>query len=1329
MRNKSILFIVLVAIASSFLQCKRPQSDAKEITKLVITADKDYQGNIAGTKINFTDTIPYEYTQVIIKTLDISPKANADKNVGDKLHAGGDAITIVAEDGSAQPYNISFINGLPPTPAPVNTKPIVSTVEVSSITVSGATLSGTIVKIGSSNVTAHGLVWGSSNTPTITGTGFSKNDLGAAATSGTSFTATITGLSDNSTYYIRAYATNSVGTGYGDVKSFTTLESAGLSSLSGTSQVTITEVQSESGSNPTVEASSRIESVGSGTIIQHGHIYGFKNEDLVLNNNNVKKTDLGSKNTLGTFSSSLTNLNFYTTYYIRPYLVTQYSSQSNVNKEQRNKSNTENYTEIIYGVESSFMTPDGPPNVSIGNINPGLTNVTVSGAITNLGASDAVVSYGQIWSTTSGNLTIASPNKTTNSNTTELISFNSALINLTKNTQYYTRFYATNSLGTDYSEQASFKTLNDETEILSLSIRVSLSGGSVFNQSKSQVDGTISGTNIVFSGLPIGATQAIVSEVTLSDQANALLGVNTLTGGSKLSVGVNTINVRASNANSQSYTITLESLTYQPPAVTTLSATSVSYTSANLNGNITSTGTSSISGYGFIYSTSNSAVLTLTGSGTKVQVGGTKGVGSFTNNITELVEGTTYYYVAYAINATGTTYGIKSNFATLSHQPPAVSTLSASNISYTSFTLNGDITSTGTTSISGYGFIYSTSSGATLTLTGNGTTIQVGATMGAGTYNYSLTGLSSNTTYYYVAYTRNNSATVYGAKSSVSTLQKGLPSVSTMTASNISGTGIFLVGNLLSLGGGYSSVSQYGFVYSNVISGNSFVASGSSLVVDGSGVNTVKLGTKTTLSTFTNTITGLSSNTTHYVRAYATNASGTSYGTELSFTPSNSSSNQVIGVATAAQLQAIRNNLAGTYIQTADIDLSSISNFSPIGTNGSPAEPFTGSFDGNGFVIRNLKITNNNTYGGVGLFGYINTNAVVKNVALENVYITGNTHDVGAIVGTNGASGTITNSYATGGFIIAETYGGGLVGKNYGTLTNSYANVNVHSVERYAGGLVGWNLNSNANIENCYAMGAAQIGINVAGGLAANNSSSASITKTYTTGNIVGSSDIGGLTPFNSATVTDSYWNEETSGRTSSAAGTSRTTSQMLQGNTNYSGFSNTHWDFGNNSSYPTLKTNIATAEKQSVHQAVGLLQLSVSGTSNFFGDSVNQNTITVNVEAGATTGATLFVLDVNGAASNDSARVDYWDCTAGTGNTLLTTNSINGTSVTLRFASSGTTDKTAWTKAEGTNCNIIRSNTGTSPYNGDTLSVEAVISKGSETFTKSFTITFGNLN
>ena len=93
--------------------------------------------------------------------------------------------------------------------------PTVSTMAVSSITQNSATCGGNVTADGGTTVTARGVCWSTSPNPTIA-------DSHTTDGSGTgSFISSITGLTDTTTYYVRAYATNETGTGYGNQLSFT----------------------------------------------------------------------------------------------------------------------------------------------------------------------------------------------------------------------------------------------------------------------------------------------------------------------------------------------------------------------------------------------------------------------------------------------------------------------------------------------------------------------------------------------------------------------------------------------------------------------------------------------------------------------------------------------------------------------------------------------------------------------------------------------------------------------------------------------------------------------------------------------------------------------------------------------------------------------------------------------------------------------------------------------------------------------------------------------------------------------------------------------------
>ncbi len=97
--------------------------------------------------------------------------------------------------------------------------PSVVMVTVNDVSPTSAIAVGYISDVGTSSITAHGFCWNTTGTPTISD---AKTDGGSASSTGV-FSAHISGLTENTTYYIRAFATNDTGTGYGSSISFTTL--------------------------------------------------------------------------------------------------------------------------------------------------------------------------------------------------------------------------------------------------------------------------------------------------------------------------------------------------------------------------------------------------------------------------------------------------------------------------------------------------------------------------------------------------------------------------------------------------------------------------------------------------------------------------------------------------------------------------------------------------------------------------------------------------------------------------------------------------------------------------------------------------------------------------------------------------------------------------------------------------------------------------------------------------------------------------------------------------------------------------------------------------
>ena len=298
-------------------------------------------------------------------------------------------------------------------------------------------------------------------------------------------------------------------------------------------------------------------------------------------------------------------------------------------------------------------------------------------------------------------------------------------------------------------------------------------------------------------------------------------------------------------------------------------------------------------------------------------------------------------------------------------------------------------------------------------------------------------------------------------------------------------------------------------------------------------------------------------------------------------------------------LYAISSNLGGHYLLLNDLDSASPGyteltsptanqgrGWQPIGTSD---DRFTGSFDGQGYEIRDLFIDRPDE-SMVGLFGAVDEGGAIQNVGVVNAIVTGewavgvlaggnwgtvsnsystgsvsgddcvgglvggdagsvsNSYstasvtghwDVGGLVGCNDPRGTVSNSYSTGS-VSGEWAVGGLLGGNWGgAVSNSYSTGSV-SGDDYVGGLVGDN---QGIVSNSYSTGSVS-GYWAVGGLVGDNQGI--VSNSYSTGSVTGDWHVGGLVGENNeGAVSNSFWTIDTSGMNESDGGTGKTTAAM----------------------------------------------------------------------------------------------------------------------------------------------------------------------------------------
>ncbi len=299
-------------------------------------------------------------------------------------------------------------------------------------------------------------------------------------------------------------------------------------------------------------------------------------------------------------------------------------------------------------------------------------------------------------------------------------------------------------------------------------------------------------------------------------------------------------------------------------------------------------------------------------------------------------------------------------------------------------------------------------------------------------------------------------------------------------------------------------------------------------------------------------------------------------------------------------LYAVRDNLGGHYLLVNDLDSGTAGygdlagnaanqgkGWQPIGTSD---DPFTGTFDGQGYGISDMFI-NRADESAVGLFAAVARGGLIQNVRMLQVNIAGdwaigalvgenwgdvrnsysggtvtgadcvgglvggnaggvsNSYsaasvtghwDVGGLVGCSDSRGSVTNSYSAGD-VTGKWAVGGLVGGNLGgSVAMSYSAASVTG-DDYVGGLVGDNQGS---VTNSYSTGRVT-GEWYVGGLVGDNDSTGTVSSSYSIGSVIGYSFAGGLVGSNWGTVSNSFWNIETSGMTESDGGTGKTSAAM----------------------------------------------------------------------------------------------------------------------------------------------------------------------------------------
>jgi uncharacterized protein (TIGR02145 family) len=288
----------------------------------------------------------------------------------------------------------------------------------------------------------------------------------------------------------------------------------------------------------------------------------------------------------------------------------------------------------------------------------------------------------------------------------------------------------------------------------------------------------------------------------------------------------------------------------EPPSIIIGQIINITDSSASIGAQITFDGKGSVIERGVVFG--EAPELTFTNN--KVLNG--LGTGAFQTIIEGLSPGKKYFVKAFATNSAGTSFSEEKSFETIKILP-SITTQGASEITLTSAKVGGNITKDGGSEINARGVVFAKNSNPTLndskTLDGSG----------IGPFESNLTALQFSTKYYVRSYATNSIGTKYGNEISFTTKSPDLPTVTTNPVIKITAKFAFGSGNILSDGGG--PIISSGLCWST--SNNPTIEQ--SKTVGGIGLSKLE---------------NLKGNTQYYVRAYATNITGTAYGNEFSFT-------------------------------------------------------------------------------------------------------------------------------------------------------------------------------------------------------------------------------------------------------------------------------------------------------------------------------------------------------------------------------------------------------------------------------------------------------------
>ena len=697
-----------------------------------------------------------------------------------------------------------------------------NTLECTDVKGTTAVFNAEMLHEGNPKYTERGFVYATQQQPTVENTIIK---LTAPVNNELHFSVQAVDLAASTTYYVRAYAINALGTVY------STNQVSFMVQTSAPSVTThaFTSLNIEAG---TAIFNGEVVNVGDPAYTERGFVYGAVPNPTI---DDTKKVVSGTGT--GSFSANITGLKEGNTYYVRAY--------------------AQNVKGVAYGKDVVVNCVATMPEVTTNEV----TNISIkNGTATFVGD---VKSYGDLSCEERG-FVYALTNTPTIDDTkltvsgTELGVYRKNVSGLEEGKTYYVRAYITNKKGTVYGNEVSCNLTANMPVVKTLAVT---------NKDIANGVATFNGTVVSLGDLGYtekGFAYGIAHNPTIDNNkiTSSGEGIGDFFATASELVEGKTYYIRAYVTNSKGTVYGEEvemDYTAGMPEVKTLEVTNKNIGAgiATFKGSILSLGDLGYAERGFVYATVHNPTI----GDSKIKAEGS-GTGEFSATATQLKEGKVYYIRAYATNSKGTVYGGEVS-VDFNGVMPIVSTQAVSGkiIAQGVVTLNGTIESKGDPAYTQRGFVYGVAHNPTKD---DATIVNVSGT-NIGSYTYNLSNLKMGSVYYVRAFATSSKGTAYGSEV-ILDFNAIMPEVATISVEYRSSTSAYFIGKITNIGD--PEYTERGFIYGTM----------QIPVIDNESISKVVVA-KNTSAQFEKEITNANfGNQVWYIRAYAMSDGGIVYG-------------------------------------------------------------------------------------------------------------------------------------------------------------------------------------------------------------------------------------------------------------------------------------------------------------------------------------------------------------------------------------------------------------------------------------------------------------------